>query len=59
MKETYVRLLCPECTNDWTAPPADLPSAGTRFQCPDCEIGRRTAEFARTDHDLQTLKQFN
>ncbi|ELY67332.1 hypothetical protein C489_11233 [Natrinema versiforme JCM 10478] len=27
------------------------------FHCPNCHASRRTAEFMRTDRDLQTLKQ--
>ena len=57
MQETYVRLLCPECTKAWEASPDALPGAGDLFHCPNCHASRRTAEFTRTDHDLQTLKQ--
>jgi predicted RNA-binding Zn-ribbon protein involved in translation (DUF1610 family) len=57
MRETYVRLLCPECNKDWEKSPDDLPAPGDLFHCPNCHASRRTAEFARTDHDLQTLKQ--
>ncbi|PSP78467.1 hypothetical protein BRC81_07960 [Halobacteriales archaeon QS_1_68_20] len=57
MRETYVRLLCPECKKDWEAAPDELPEATDDFDCPGCDASRRTAEFTRTDHDLQTLKQ--
>lgn len=57
MVETYVRLLCPECTKEWESPPAELPAAVDNFHCPNCHASRRTSEFARTDHDLQTLKE--
>ncbi len=57
MRETYVRLLCPECKKDWEASPDELPGATEDFHCPSCHASRRTAEFTRTDHDLQALKQ--
>jgi hypothetical protein len=58
MEETYVRLLCPDCNKDWESAPGDLPAADEPHGCPDCETSRPTAEFARTEHDLRTLKQF-
>lgn len=54
--ETYVRLLCPECDKQWQSTPKSLPAPGGEFHCPGCHAGRRTAEFARTEHDLDTLK---
>lgn len=56
MVETYVRLLCPECTKQWEAPPAELPAHDQSFDCPACGEQRRLAEFARTGRDLETLK---
>jgi len=56
MVETYVRLLCPECTKQWEAAPGELPPHDRTFDCPDCGERRRLAEFARTDRDLETLK---
>jgi len=58
MEETYVRLLCPECGKAWEASPGELPGPAESFDCPGCRATRRTAEFTRTDHDLETLKQF-
>ncbi len=58
MEETYVRLLCPECSKDWESAPGELPAADESHACPDCETERHTAEFTRTEHDLRTLKQF-
>lgn len=58
MNETYVRLVCPECGKDWEETPDDLPSHDATFNCPNCHASRRTAEFARTEKDLETLKQF-
>ena len=57
MEETYVRLLCPECGKAWEAAPGDLPAPAEQFSCPNCHATRRTSEFTRTDHDLETLKQ--
>jgi len=57
MEETYVRLLCPACEKAWEESPADLPQPNQRFRCPACDATRKTSEFARTDHDLETLKQ--
>ncbi|RRJ33614.1 DUF7836 family putative zinc-binding protein [Halocatena pleomorpha] len=56
--ETYVRLLCPECGKQWTASPGDLPTPGTTYHCPGCHASRRLSEFARTEHELETLKTF-
>lgn len=57
MEETYVRLLCPECGKAWEASPGDLPEPNQTFHCPNCHASRPTAEFTRTDKDLDTLKQ--
>lgn len=58
MNETYVRLVCPECGKDWEEGPDDLPAHDAMFHCPNCHATRRTAEFTRTEKDLDTLKQF-
>ncbi|WP_083860380.1 MULTISPECIES: hypothetical protein [Natrialba] len=57
MDETTVQLLCPECAKDWQRSPGTLPSSTEMFHCPNCHASRRTAEFMRTDRDLQNLKQ--
>jgi len=57
MEETYVRLLCPECTKDWESVPSELPASHESFRCPDCGVERLTAEFMRTEHDLRALKR--
>ncbi|WP_408957870.1 hypothetical protein [Natrinema sp. 74] len=57
MDKTTVQLLCPECTKDWQTAPDELPTPSEMFHCPNCHASRRTAEFMRTDRDLQTLKQ--
>jgi len=57
MEEAYVRLLCPSCAKGWESNPSELPHHDATFECPDCGETRMLAEFMRTDHDLQTLKQ--
>lgn len=57
VNETYVRLLCPQCEKHWERNPRELPPHDTDFTCPQCQTTRKTAEFMRTDHDLDTLKQ--
>jgi predicted RNA-binding Zn-ribbon protein involved in translation (DUF1610 family) len=59
MKETYVRLLCPECKKDWEDSPGELPESNRTFHCPNCHASRKMAEFTRTEHDLKTLKQLS
>jgi len=56
MEETFVRLTCPECSKAWESSPGDLPGARADFECPGCRATRATAEFMRTEHDLETLK---
>lgn len=56
MDEAYVQLLCPECAKDWESNPSELPGSREMYHCPNCHATRLTAEFMRTDHDLQTLK---
>lgn len=57
MNEAYVRLLCPECNKSWERGPGDLPRHDRNFSCPRCHATRRTAEFMRTERDLETLKR--
>ena len=57
MEETYVRLLCPQCGKAWEASPGDLPEPAQNFSCQNCHATRKTAEFTRTDRDLETLKR--
>jgi len=58
MNEAFVQLSCPECMKDWEAKPMDLPARNEPFSCPDCGEQRPTAEFMRTDRDLEVLKEF-
>lgn len=57
MEETYVRLLCPECGKHWEQQPSDLPEPARTFHCPGCHASRRLSEFARTEHDLRTMRE--
>ncbi|WP_435333004.1 hypothetical protein [Haloarchaeobius sp. TZWWS8] len=57
MVETYVRLLCPECGKDWESLPGDLSTPRENYSCTNCHATRRLAEFMRTEHDLETLRQ--
>ena len=59
MTEAYVQLLCPACRKAWEATPRELPSPGDAFDCPSCGERRRTAEFLRTERDLETLKRLS
>ena len=54
--EAYVQLVCPECRKAWEETPSGLPAAEDNFSCPNCHATRRTAEFMRTDRDLENLK---
>ncbi len=56
MDKATVRLLCPECTKTWESAPSDLPDLRATFYCPSCHATRHTAEFMRTDRDLETLQ---
>jgi tRNA(Ile2) C34 agmatinyltransferase TiaS len=58
MVETFVRLVCPECKKDWEDNPTALPNHRANFTCSACGATRRTAEFMRTERDLETLRQF-
>ncbi|SEN25640.1 hypothetical protein SAMN05216388_1002170 [Halorientalis persicus] len=57
MDQAFVQLLCPACEKDWESAPTDLPAPDAQFTCPDCGAERRTAEFMRTDRDLEVLKE--
>jgi DNA-directed RNA polymerase subunit RPC12/RpoP len=56
--ETEIQLLCSECNASWSRSPESLPDHDEPLACPDCGTDRPTAEFARTERDLRTLKQF-
>jgi len=57
MREAYVQLLCPACNKAWEDNPRELPAPDASYSCPSCRETRRTAEFMRTDRDLENLKQ--
>jgi ssDNA-binding Zn-finger/Zn-ribbon topoisomerase 1 len=56
MDKVSVQLLCPECDKTWESTPDDLPDLRASFYCPNCHATRRTAEFMRTDRDLETVQ---
>ncbi len=57
--EAYVQLVCSECRKAWESTPNELPDAEQNFSCPNCHATRRTAEFMRTDRDLENLKNLS
>ena len=57
MVEAFVQLLCPACRKAWERAPRELPAPSEPFDCPACGESRRTAEFMRTDRDLEVLKR--
>jgi predicted RNA-binding Zn-ribbon protein involved in translation (DUF1610 family) len=57
MQEAYVELLCPNCEKSWEESANDMPDPKEPFTCPDCATERRTAEFARTERDLEVLRE--
>jgi predicted RNA-binding Zn-ribbon protein involved in translation (DUF1610 family) len=58
MNESFVQLLCPECSKNWTTNPTKLGPLDSPFDCPDCDERRPTREFLRTHRDLEMVKQF-
>ncbi|MFW5896095.1 MAG: hypothetical protein ACOCUA_01785 [archaeon] len=56
MDEAYVQLLCPECTKGWQSSPSELPDPREMYHCPNCHATRLTAEFMRTERDLEALQ---
>lgn len=59
MNEAYVRLLCPSCQKTWGENPNDLPPSTESFTCRSCGSEHSTAEFMRTERDLEILKRFH
>ncbi|MDY6819764.1 MAG: hypothetical protein SVG88_13980 [Halobacteriales archaeon] len=57
MKEAFVQLHCSDCEKAWESTPSELPAHSEDFTCPGCQVTRRMAEFARTERDLEVLKQ--
>lgn len=57
MVRAYVQLACPSCSERWEADPAELPSPKAEFECPHCGATRHLAEFARTQRDLEIMKE--
>lgn len=59
MPEAWVQLRCPACGESWEANPSDLPAPGEEFACDHCDARRPTAEFMRTQRDLEILEEFH
>jgi predicted RNA-binding Zn-ribbon protein involved in translation (DUF1610 family) len=57
MQEAYVQLTCPSCDKHWEADANDMPDPKEPFVCPDCGSEHPTAEFARTERDLEVLRE--
>ena len=55
--EAFVELLCPACEKHWEASPSALPAPSEPFDCPDCGERRPLSEFARTDRDLDIVRE--
>jgi tRNA(Ile2) C34 agmatinyltransferase TiaS len=56
MRPTWVNLQCPACGRTWEAEPADLPPPEEDFTCDNCGTDRPTAEFMRTERNLEMLR---
>ena len=59
MREAWIRLECPECTETWEANPADLPAPGRSFTCKHCGATRSISEFPRTQRGFEILESFH
>lgn len=55
--EAFVELVCPECEKHWEESPSNLPDPDASFDCPDCEGRHPLSEYARTNTDLEVLRE--
>lgn len=55
--EAFVELVCPACEKHWEESPTELPAPNESFDCPDCGERRPLSEFARTDRDLDIVRE--
>jgi predicted RNA-binding Zn-ribbon protein involved in translation (DUF1610 family) len=55
--EAFVELACPECGKHWEESLSELPDPKESFDCPDCGERRPLSEFARTNTDLEVLRE--
>lgn len=51
-----VELACPSREMSWEASLLELPGVDDSFDCPGCGERRPLGEFARTDRDLETVR---
>lgn len=59
MTETWIQLHCPSCGETWEEGPNDLPAPGGDFTCNHCGAERATAEFMRTERNLEMWQSFH
>jgi predicted RNA-binding Zn-ribbon protein involved in translation (DUF1610 family) len=57
MQEAYVQLTCPSCDKHWEEDANHMPDPKESFTCPDCASEHPAAEFARTERDLEVLRE--
>lgn len=59
MREAWIQLECPACTEQWERNPTDLPAPGNEFSCDHCDEQRSVAEFVKTPDGLEILREFH
>ena len=55
--EAFVELVCPACEKYWEESPSELPAPNESFDCPDCGERRPLSEFARSDRDVELIRE--
>jgi DNA-directed RNA polymerase subunit RPC12/RpoP len=55
--ETFVELGCAACEKHRERSPTELPAPNDSFDCPDCGERRPLSGFARTDRDVQIVRE--
>lgn len=58
MRQTWIRLECPDCGTEWEGTPAALPAPGEAFDCPYCRARYPVASFLKTDEGSDALEEF-
>ena len=59
MREAWIRLECPACTEQWERDPADLPAPGNEYACEHCGDERPIVEFVKTKEGLEIHENFH
>ncbi|MFQ3319438.1 MAG: DNA-directed RNA polymerase subunit RPC12/RpoP [Natronomonas sp.] len=54
--EAFVELVCPDCEKHWENSADELPAPDESLVCPDCGARHSLSEFARTNRDLEVLR---